>query len=50
MQIGSSFLAIAWTTIEDDDMSKELDILFDGLWINADRSPAGPVAERCRGD
>jgi hypothetical protein len=45
MQIGSSFLAIAWTTIEDDDMSKELDILFDGLWINADRSPAGPFAE-----
>jgi hypothetical protein len=45
MQIGSSFLTSAWTIIEDDEMSNELDILFDGLLINADWSPAGPVAE-----
>jgi hypothetical protein len=45
MQIGSSFLTSAWTIIEDDEMSNELDILFDGLLISADWSPAGPVAE-----
>jgi hypothetical protein len=44
MQIGSSFLASALTIIEDDEMSNELEILFDGLLINADWSPAGQVA------
>jgi hypothetical protein len=45
MQIGSSFFASAWKNNEDDEMRNEWEILFDGLLINADWSPAGKVAE-----